>query len=88
MPVEHRYFLEEIEKKSPVSNWLADDKVVTAYNNCIEKTTAFRQAHLEMVAKYIVGQKAKVGPGQTGTGGTNPMIFLKSLKKDTSDKRR
>jgi indoleamine 2,3-dioxygenase len=89
MPKEHRLFLETIEKNSPINQWLTEDAPLRPlYNDCIKRITHFRQVHLEIVAKYIMGQKQKVGPGHTGTGGTNPMIFLKALKKDSSDQKR
>ncbi len=86
MPIPHRDFLLEIEQHSPLASWAnATTELRLLYNNCIEKTKDFRQVHLEIVATYIMGQNSKKGPGQTGTGGTNPMLFLKASKKDTMD---
>ena len=64
---------------------LESQKLTDQYKECIEELAAFRTDHLRIVSQYILSQTKKVGPGSMGTGGTNPMVFLKQAQQDTLD---
>lgn len=83
MPPAHRKFV----------NWLGDrplhepcqqsPELSEAWSACVGAIATFRQHHLEIVARYIIAQ-AKDEAGERGTGGTNPMEFLKQMRQDTT----
>lgn len=88
MPKAHASFVKDVEASNIIKNLAMNHaELLDVYNEGLEALTEFRQTHLEIVAKYIMGQAAKNGPGHTGTGGTNPMTFLKSVKQDTEDRQ-
>lgn len=65
--------------------------LLDAYNDCVSKLTDFRNEHLRLIARYIINpraqgsEKSKVSSlDNTGTGGTDLMMFLKSTRDNTS----
>ncbi|PJF18473.1 Indoleamine 2,3-dioxygenase domain-containing protein [Paramicrosporidium saccamoebae] len=51
-----------------------------AYNLCLQKLRSFRNTHLSMVSNYIVVQAQKSNSIVKGTGGSNPVPFLKNVR--------
>jgi indoleamine 2,3-dioxygenase len=87
MPQKHAQFLTDLEAENFIETYVKSHSDLRGvFSDCMEALTEFRQLHLELVAKYIMAQTPKNGPGHTGTGGTNPMTFLKQVKKDTQEK--
>lgn len=84
MPKRHREFIEFIEA-GPSLRAYAESHPTTkpTFDKAVKLLHQFRQDHLEIVAEYIMKQGNKVGPGAVGTGGTNPMVFLKQVRNDT-----
>jgi len=79
---------------------MGDAALTEAYNAAVDALRRFRDAHLRIVALYIVGPShrvaptpaaaatAEVGVGQgmlRGTGGTDSIRFLKSVRDRTSE---
>lgn len=85
MPVPHRQFLEWIEAGPSLRDYAQQsEKGKALMKEAVNHLYHFRQAHLEMVAKYIMKQGSNAGPGaDKGTGGTNPMVFCKQVRNDT-----
>ncbi len=84
MPKQHARFVFDVETENLLGNYVAQHSdLQPVYDDCISALVDFRQLHLEQVARYIMAQTPKNGPGHTGTGGTNPMVFLKQVKQDT-----
>ncbi len=84
MPPPHVAYLKMIENGPSTYAFCKKDTVLLKkFEECRAALVAFRNVHLKIVAIYIMAQaKKKVGPGATGTGGTNPMVFLKQLRDD------
>ena len=83
MPVPHRDFIAWMDSMD-LQACCAGSKVLSeARRACLEAMTAFRQHHLEIVARYVMAQ-ARDQATERGTGGTSPMTFLKQMKQDTS----
>ncbi|KAG5272769.1 hypothetical protein AALO_G00169090 [Alosa alosa] len=76
----------------------ADPSLCQAYNTCVSALVALRSYHLNAVARYITvpRQRGQTGPvagcpfrgaceglSDRGTGGSNPMTFLKSVRDCT-----
>lgn len=56
-----------------------------ALKACMHAVHLFRNAHLQLVAAYIIAPARAEGKAQvTGTGGTHPFPFLKSLRNDAA----
>lgn len=86
MPQQHAAYIAVLEARAPLADRIAAHCGSTrARRDCIQALTDFRQSHLEMVARYVSSQSTQTGPGHTGTGGTDPMIFLKQVTKDTDN---
>jgi indoleamine 2,3-dioxygenase len=85
MPIPHRRFIQHLEE-GPSIRAFAESHAETSpvVEEAVKELYEFRQLHLEMVAEYIMKQGSKSGPGATGTGGTNPMIFCKQVRNDTT----
>lgn len=80
MPHEHRFYLDSLEtkvKSKPESMNLF--KMTGAYKKCVESLVKFRNEHIKMVARYVVSQR----PSSWGTGGSNPLPFLKKCRDET-----
>ena len=86
MPPKHAAFIRWLEKESQVKVVCAKDSELNdLFKNCVDELAGFRTDHLKIVSEYILSQTKHVGPGSTGTGGTNPMIFLKNAQENTLD---
>ncbi len=84
MPPQHANFLRFIQMKSKVKNYCGMHRGLHGiYDQCVSSLREFRNEHLKIAAEYIMGQKPKEQEHIKGTGGTNPMIFLKELRDDT-----
>ena len=81
MPFQHAEFLSFVENTSKIKDEIVQSKKLRqAYEECIQMLIEFRNEHLKIVALYIMKQ-AKLSQTQAkGTGGTNPMVFLKSVR--------
>ncbi|KAH8427509.1 tryptophan 2,3- dioxygenase [Aspergillus melleus] len=100
MPRKHRDFLAKAEQmpniREYVRSWSENVLLTAAYENCLTALLQLRQAHIQMVTRYVVvmakrqpsSNRAKLDPtgamrsavGETGTGGTNAIKFLKSVR--------
>ena len=81
MPPKHSELLYHIEKKSRIREQIQNHPPLKeAYRELINNLIEFRQEHLKIVGLYIMKQAKASGASSLGTGGTNPMIFLKSIK--------
>ncbi|XP_074065083.1 indoleamine 2,3-dioxygenase 1 [Macrotis lagotis] len=93
MPSSHKDFLETISLSSPsVREFIIssqDTRLREAYNKCITVLGNLRSYHLQVVTKYIIIPSKKQNDSNEeessarGTGGTNLMIFLKSVRDTT-----
>ncbi len=81
MPSHHRDFLRFLDFKSNIKSYCFSHKnLISIYNECVSLLKEFRNEHLKIVAEYIIKQKGKIGSAQKGTGGTNPIVFLKEIR--------
>jgi indoleamine 2,3-dioxygenase len=58
MPRGHRLFIEQIESDANIRNYvehLSAEEITTAYNMAVSRLTAFRDIHIQIVARYIIG---------------------------------
>ncbi|KAH7926082.1 Indoleamine 2,3-dioxygenase [Leucogyrophana mollusca] len=101
MPRHHRSFLRHLSSDlRPVRSLLSsgDPDLLGAYNAAVRAVKEFRDAHLRIVAIYIIGpasreranQAKEVESGRSvpplkGTGGTNLMQFLKGVRDKTTE---
>ncbi|WP_323674650.1 hypothetical protein [Halorubellus sp. PRR65] len=83
MPPEHRALVADFEAASGLREYVAgsDPALVDAYNDAIDALHDFRKIHLSQVVQYIV---AATGDA-TGTGGTDFMQFLGTMRNETAD---
>lgn len=99
MPRPHRELLNDVERVANIREFVCahpeDMRLQDTYTNCLAALAHVRQAHIQMVARYVVimakrplaeksdGQlnsDARRGEGVNGTGGTSSMSFLKSVR--------
>jgi len=81
MPFPHKTFLNFIEKEFNLKAARKKDKAINELcNELVQFLIDFRNEHLKMVSQYIVRPAQKSQKGTTGTGGTNPLIFLKDVR--------
>ena len=81
MPQKHAAFLKFTEQNSTLkTNSQKHKSLQSAYRECVQSLLDFRNEHLKMVALYIMKPAKKMNTSTKGTGGTNPMIFLKSVR--------
>ncbi|HCF72244.1 MAG: hypothetical protein CMK60_05160 [Proteobacteria bacterium] len=84
MPRRHAAYIAQLESRPSLARSTRSHAGChRALDACIEALAEFRQDHLKMVARYIMAQTSQAGPGHTGTGGTDPMIFLRQVTQDT-----
>ncbi|KAK1341874.1 hypothetical protein QTO34_016625 [Cnephaeus nilssonii] len=93
MPPAHQKFLHSLESKCSVREFVlseGDDNLQAIYNKCVDAMVSLRKYHLNIVAKYIVIQSKKTQSSEEpseavnkGTGGTDVMKFLKSVRDTT-----
>ncbi|TCD63555.1 hypothetical protein EIP91_005226 [Steccherinum ochraceum] len=87
MPRHHRAFLRHLSADPrPIRNLVtesSDTSLKEAYNAAISALKVFRDAHVRIVAIYIVGpgkKGARPQEEQKGTGGTSAITFVKSVR--------
>lgn len=103
MPRHHRNFLRHLTANPrPVRNLVigGDAKLVEAYDSAVNAVKQFRDAHIRIVALYIIGPASRerraakeaeeVGleermPPLKGTGGTHLVHFLKGVRDKTAE---
>lgn len=84
MPREHSTYLDNLEAALSQSGRLEMFKLTEGYVKCIEALTKFRTEHIKMVTRYITCQSRKCKNEEIlGTGGSNPIQFLKKCRRDT-----
>lgn len=84
MPAEHREYLNNLETKIKEFCLMERFKSSVGYNECIKALANFRSEHIKMVARYIVCQNKSSG-SPLGTGGSNPIPFLKKCRDETEN---
>ncbi|XP_066091197.1 indoleamine 2,3-dioxygenase 1 [Saccopteryx bilineata] len=102
MPPAHQKFLLSLEKSCPsVRKFVVskgDSSLKEVYDKCVDAMVSLRSYHLTVVTKYILipnNQQSKTTQtseepseeNNKGTGGTNFMTFLKSVRDTTKDAR-
>lgn len=101
MPRHHRNFLRHLTvNPRPVRNLVisGDPKLVEAYNDAVRSVKQFRDAHIRIVALYIIGPASRerkaeakdagledVRPPLKGTGGTPLAQFLRGVRDKTAE---
>lgn len=81
MPKKHVDFLAFIETSTNIKTHVAQhSSLERTYQKVIQQLIEFRDEHLKMVAIYIMQQAKKNKDTAIGTGGTNPLHFLKSVR--------
>ena len=92
MPAPHREFLLALADGPSIREFVrahasSCDRLLRAYNGCLDKITAFRSTHVNIVATYIIAQAAKERRKSSlaarGTGGTDLLPFLKQARDET-----
>jgi indoleamine 2,3-dioxygenase len=87
MPPQHRAFVAALRDASSIRTRAETGTAALrdAYNACIAGTDEFRRKHIGMTSQYIVKQASThVGPGTTGTGGTDFVEFLRESRIETA----
>ena len=85
MPKGHAAYINALENGRPLVHAIEQHHGCRRiYTACVNALIEFRQSHLKIVAEYVSSQMSQTGPGHTGTGGTDPMVFLKQVAKDTT----
>ena len=87
MPPRHRAFVAALGEASAIRERAAQGAPALrdAYNACIAATDGFRRKHIGLTSQYIVKQATThVGPGTTGTGGTDFVAFLRESRIETA----
>lgn len=92
MPPEHRAFIESLEKRAPVREFVersGSESLTAAFDGCVAALEEFRSLHLEYAARYIFqqAQTDAKNPHAVGTGGTPFMEYLKKHRDETADTR-
>lgn len=84
MPPAHRSFLSALERTAPAFVEFCEKypQLQTLRRACSIELQHFRNGHLKLVSQYILAHTSETGPGHTGTGGTDPMPFLRQLRND------
>lgn len=97
MPPAHQNFLHSLESGPSVREFVlskGDTSLQATYNECVNAMVSLRSYHLQIVTKYIViparqqskkNQTSEEPSDQEnkGTGGTDLMHFLKSVRGTT-----
>ncbi|XP_029082332.1 indoleamine 2,3-dioxygenase 1 isoform X1 [Monodon monoceros] len=97
MPSAHQNFLRSLESGPSVRKFVlskGDATLQEIYNECVQAMVSLRNYHLQIVAKYIVipaSQPSKrkqtseepSEPKSKGTGGTDIMEFLRTVRSTT-----
>lgn len=86
MPDQHAKFLTYTENRSTIRDKASKNKEFEiAYKKSIQLLVEFRNEHLKMVALYIMKQAKQSESVAVGTGGTNPLVFLKSVRNQNDE---
>lgn len=83
----HRECLQYLQETLTIRSHItksSSHQVHAAYNNCLQSLESFRSAHIRMVSYYIVAQAAREQLPIQGTGGSNPIPFLKDIRHHLS----
>jgi len=84
----HKSFIESIEAAKPSIQSHVDQskspELINAFNQCLDNLCKFRTKHIQIVTQYIV-QQSPVISEERGTGGTDLLPFLKTIRQDTKD---
>uniref|UniRef100_A0A8C0DNM3 Indoleamine 2,3-dioxygenase 1 n=1 Tax=Balaenoptera musculus TaxID=9771 RepID=A0A8C0DNM3_BALMU len=97
MPSAHQNFLRSLESGPSVRKFVlskGDATLQEIYNECVQAMVSLRDYHLQIVVKYIVipasrpskkkqTSKEPSEPKSKGTGGTDIMGFLKTVRSTT-----
>jgi indoleamine 2,3-dioxygenase len=87
MPPKHRAFVAALRDASSIRTRSENGPAALrdAYNACIAAADEFRRKHIGLTSQYIVKQASiHVGPGTTGTGGTDFVEFLRESRIETA----
>ncbi|KAI0783998.1 tryptophan 2,3-dioxygenase [Irpex lacteus] len=91
MPRHHRNFLRHLSgNPRPLREFVevsASELLTEAYNAAVTSLKQFRDAHVRIVAIYIVGPSRRNQRPESeikGTGGTNSIRFVKSVRDQTA----
>jgi len=85
MPTGHAAYISGLENDKPLAHAIEQHNGCRhIHTACVDALIEFRQSHLKIVAQYVSSQMSQTGPGHIGTGGTDPMVFLKQVAKDTT----
>jgi len=99
MPGSHRRFLEDLQRVSNIREFVSDapntkegKELREAYDACLAGLRRFRDIHIQIVGRYIINPSSKrqtvkkSNPGgETGTGGTQLIPFLKQVREETME---
>ncbi|KAI6017866.1 Indoleamine 2,3-dioxygenase [Pisolithus marmoratus] len=93
MPRHHRAFLRHLSANPrPLRDFVQTKtpQLVEAYNQAVGAVKGFRDAHIRIVALYIIGPASRERAGETGgllkgTGGTQLAQFLKGVRDGAAD---
>ncbi|KIN00586.1 hypothetical protein OIDMADRAFT_146019 [Oidiodendron maius Zn] len=73
MPRGHRLFIEQVESESNIRDYVqqfsVEEDIMTAYNTAVSRLAAFRDIHIQIVARYIIAPSRK--PLQSLSDGVN-----------------
>lgn len=98
MPPAHRQLIETLSAPPSLRDFIlscSSSDICQAYNSCVSALVDLRNYHLNTVTKYIIVPGTHsyamgcplrgVGAGlnTTGTGGSNLLVFLKSVRNTT-----
>ena len=87
MPPKHRAFVAELRQRSTIRDRAQSGSASLRdiYNACIAATDDIRKKHIGITSDYILKQASVVvGPGTTGTGGTDFVEFLRESRIETA----
>jgi len=87
MPPKHRAFVAQLRARSQLRDRArrGSPSLREIYNACIAATDELRRKHIGITSEYILKQASVVvGPGTTGTGGTDLVEFLRESRIETA----
>jgi len=98
MPGPHRRFLEDLSRVSNLRDFVTSyndagrDQLKEAFDACLAGLRKFRDIHIQIVSRYILLPSSKTSAvkkpnpgGETGTGGTQLIPFLKQVREETME---
>lgn len=98
MPHKHRQFIEFARENLRIDTIVKSsdsDDLTHVFNSCLKQLKKFRQIHMAIVHKYIISmarkdkrkedKKGGMEKGETGTGGTELVPFLKGSIDETGN---